>query len=1062
MKLLSKPLARRFILLASFFCFTFCFSAPLSAHILESSYPALYSTQSFTNTDRGTHPQTVTLSLNGRRGTISADLSALRGATIIRATLDPYISPQLALAQEQYDIRDSLGQPISLRAPRYLTFDVTQAVKQAVAADGHLQLEIIDKGQGFGRTISLDILSKTPSVQAIPSVTTLNSSFAEGEVMLNFSEIDPPYREPVWTVGEYETALARYAHGETPKDRYRVYRSVVPFTHPDVWLSAELIDEILPLSGWNAECWGNQAQAGTKTELPVPMLPIAENQLAQPGTGIYVHAVNHDNWQAAYYYVSYTRDGAENFDNIVVGQNATSAINERSGVGRTLLWRSTAVNGAWHYTPKIEMRLDYYVRWSHPPYWNRPSTPFNYRVGVPTGAEAVATPPLTVDLHAWNEHFDIWSSWPHYQDGALLLTANLNVYNAYSAFHEHLGTLQSWRTGTAQPYFEARLLSFMYDFLVPTHHVDQEQITLFGESMGGAGAHLWGMRSGHLFRQIIGRVGHHQPAKDVKWTWQFEQKGGYGPLAWQTLYSNPQLARFGYPTISADDRYSVWDYFDNADWLRRNPTVETPFISHSNATNDPAISWAQAWQVTKVMHETKRPMNYLWGQGYHSQPVEVIDLPLRLHQSLPAFTDFSLDQALGTTPENTSLSGQINRYARWNPATIQDTPAGWSVELYLDFSSPVESAVATVTPRKLQKFRVEPNTHYHWQLIPFSADTDLGVIDSPMSIITDPTSADDPTIWPNLSTRDVFAQEGARSGTAMSDELGLLSLPNVTISKTPYRLQVVAQEPVAQQADLEVAIMAESAEMMAGEPMSYTLHITNHGPLSATNLTINQTFSLPYQKISTNTPTCLAQNGTLQCQFTNLASGAEVEIATFVTLDNTATGQLLTSLSVTSSVQDDDLNNNHASITTTLLPYLPKTDLAILSVLDSPDPLASGDELRFVVSLAHQGGIGATTAKLLVPLLAGETLKSADVPCYKLQQSLACSWSRFPIGLKKTINFTVQTNRWAGGVLSRTATLESAEREDTPADNRYLIETVANFTPPEGASQLYLPLVVKP
>jgi hypothetical protein len=310
----------------------------------------------------------------------------------------------------------------------------------------------------------------------------------------------------------------------------------------------------------------------------------------------------------------------------------------------------------------------------------------------------------------------MWSPWPGYSDGALLLTPNLQVYNAYTAFHENMGTLKSWSEGTAQPFFQARVLDFVFNYVVPTHNVDTNRVTLFGESMGGAGTHMWGIRSAHLFSNLLARVGHNIPAEDEHWVWQFEQVGGYGPLAWQTLYSNPQLTRFGYPEIQASDHITVWDYFDNRDWLRAHPTVETPHITYSNAPNDPAIGWAQAWEVTQALIETRRPFAFSWGQGGHGEPLTPLPISFERDQSLPAFTNGSLDDFVGSTPTNPWPMGQLNRRLRWDTETISDTVTGWAVDLYMAADAPGSSATVDVTPHRLQHFEIVPLAEYEWQL----------------------------------------------------------------------------------------------------------------------------------------------------------------------------------------------------------------------------------------------------------------------------------------------------------------------------------------------------------
>ena len=77
---------------------------------------AALSTRSFTNTSLGSDPHTVTVNAN----TITVDLSAIQGATVYRATLDPYRRPEFyydrqpyygitEVSRARYDIRPARG-----------------------------------------------------------------------------------------------------------------------------------------------------------------------------------------------------------------------------------------------------------------------------------------------------------------------------------------------------------------------------------------------------------------------------------------------------------------------------------------------------------------------------------------------------------------------------------------------------------------------------------------------------------------------------------------------------------------------------------------------------------------------------------------------------------------------------------------------------------------------------------------------------------------------------------------------------------------------------------------
>ncbi len=704
---------------------------------VRAGVPASLSTRSFTNTALGSDPLTLV-----RTGsTITVDLSAIQGAQVYRATLDPYQRPEFFYDRQpsyfisnssraRYDIRPPGGSPLELMAPRYLALDATEAVQNAVAS-GSLTLTIASEGPGLGTTLSLDVLCDRPAPVPVPQVTSAAARHQQGDTMLTFAEINPPHLGATWTVAGYTNALHHtYAPDVAPKRRYRIYRSSQPLTSIAAISGAEFIDEITPMTGWNhgLHSISNTFFSGgdEQYDADIPTLPVNDLMPAAPGTGIYVHRHTGAAGETAHYFISHTVNGAEDFSSLIEGQNATGSVSETPGPGMTLLWREQVFTNGWIFSPDRNPTLRDYVRWEAPPTWNVPSRPMNYRIGLPEESLRVPNPPVTIELHAYFGTFDGWREWRNYEDGALLMTLNLQRYNSYTAFDEAMTTLRSWDDTTVQPYFYARALSFLHDFVFDAYNADQQRLIMTGFSMGGAGTQFWGLRSGHVFAYLAAGVGNSIPAEDI--TWEFEHWGGYGPLAWQQLYSNQQLTRFGYPVIAAADNVTVWDHFDSVQWLQDHPDAHTPYLTFANAPNDGAIGWPQAWAFARAMADAKRPHNFTWGQDGHGQYYRQNPQVFELDRSLPAFSNCSLDDFLGDTPSNPDPEGDLNRYMRWDDASLVDTTTEWGVDIRLEAGAPSGGATVDVTPRNLQQMSVVGNASHAWELRQGGSLLDSGIV----------------------------------------------------------------------------------------------------------------------------------------------------------------------------------------------------------------------------------------------------------------------------------------------------------------------------------------------
>jgi hypothetical protein len=448
---------------------------------------------------------------------------------------------------------------------------------------------------------------------------------------------------------------------------------------------------------------------------------VANLTIAAPGTGIYVNRFRGAAPANAYYLVSRMVNGQEDLSTLTIGANATGAVAESTGPGMVL--ERARENDASHYYIDHATR-HYYVRWEAPPTCNLPSTPFDYLVCEPPPTARVSPAPVSLALHCWGGSLNggyLW--WYDAMKGALHVSTNQYPYDWWTAYNENYGTLKPFATGTVQPFTQARLLSFLYDFVDPTFRIDRNKVLLHGMSMGGSGASMWGIRSGHIFSGIISMVGVHIPAESPSFASSYATV--FGPQNTPCRYDNSILQRFGYPLVSASDNVSAWDYWDNDLWLRTHPTSETPWITYSNGQNDGAIGWPQAWDMTRALIDTKRGFNLVWGQGGHGQrPVQLggfsggnSTLEFRFDQFVPAATNCSLNGNLGTSPETAAPSGQINQYLTWDTTTVAETATSLSFRLALSNASTATSATADITPRRLQAFHPAPGTTCTWQAL---------------------------------------------------------------------------------------------------------------------------------------------------------------------------------------------------------------------------------------------------------------------------------------------------------------------------------------------------------
>jgi len=692
---------------------------PLTHYGADNYFAGALATHSFTNYNEGTHPNSLSISGNE----IQVDLSALSGAHIYRAHFNPgkNFNYYNLTANSLYNTSMTLlsgTDTLELLSPRYKTFDATTATISANSNSGILTLQITEAESGFGDHLSLDVLCDHALPSPIAQVTQASAIFRDGDAMISFAEVAPPLSEE--NPG-YETFFNTYNDVLDGNVRYRIYRSASAIETTADMLNAELIDEIYPLSGWNPKFHGPErvfpfiGKQGTVTRLPID-----DEVLADVGTGIYVNRyLGEDDEQQAFYFISHTLNGAEDFSAITSGGNATNPVIESEGNGCVLLH---SVVQSPDFTYEGPCTLHYYVKWERPPAGTFPNDASNYLVALRDDIDYSAIDPgVIIKLHSWGGTMNHSFGWWHYADqGHILVSGNQFPWQSWwLGHHSSLGTLKSYNEGTIQPFCSQRFLDFVFDFLEPAYSIDKNKIVLSGTSMGATGTSITGTRNGHIFSNLIGWVGVHNPAESPTFEPSFEL--AFGDSALHCSFSNVEFAeKYGGEIIRHEDNYDVWRYYNNALWLNENPGATLPWHTFSNGSNDAQIGWLQAQEYVSTAMDHKAPFNFTWGTNGHDQRARILDpygyetdrrsnIVFSLNQSHPSFSNSTMAGDIQNNPE-----GQINNYFTWETASIIDNSTQWEINISLIDEAPQETVSTCVSPRRLQNFEVSPDQFFYY------------------------------------------------------------------------------------------------------------------------------------------------------------------------------------------------------------------------------------------------------------------------------------------------------------------------------------------------------------
>jgi uncharacterized repeat protein (TIGR01451 family) len=123
----------------------------------------------------------------------------------------------------------------------------------------------------------------------------------------------------------------------------------------------------------------------------------------------------------------------------------------------------------------------------------------------------------------------------------------------------------------------------------------------------------------------------------------------------------------------------------------------------------------------------------------------------------------------------------------------------------------------------------------------------------------------------------------------------------------------------------DLAIVKTMGKAQAGQPLTYTLAVTNAGPSAASAVTVKD--SLPagttFKSASPSQGTCSASGQTVTCQLGPLAAGGSAQVSITVEVAGTATGSLRNVATVEGPEPDPDKSNNQSAVEGPVTPPVP-------------------------------------------------------------------------------------------------------------------------------------------
>lgn len=243
-----------------------------------------------------------------------------------------------------------------------------------------------------------------------------------------------------------------------------------------------------------------------------------------------------------------------------------------------------------------------------------------------------------------------------------------------------------------------------------------------------------------------------------------------------------------------------------------------------------------------------------------------------------------------------------------------------------------------------------------------------------------------------------------------------------------WTLSFVTADPLA---DLTLGAGASPAFAVIGQPITYTISVTNHGP-TASGAVCRGTLPPALHFLSASTPqgSCSPAGNAVSCDLGLILPGAVVTFT--ITVSASLGGDVATAFSVTGTQLDLNSANNTATATHHVQP------LVNLALTQSPPaaPVLLNQATATTLILTNHGPNSAAEVWLTNQLPANATYLSSTPSlgsCSASGQNVICNLGEIPVGTTPTV--TIRFIPGITGAQSNTAHVVAAEADSNSANN---------------------------
>jgi len=260
---------------------------------------------------------------------------------------------------------------------------------------------------------------------------------------------------------------------------------------------------------------------------------------------------------------------------------------------------------------------------------------------------------------------------------------------------------------------------------------------------------------------------------------------------------------------------------------------------------------------------------------------------------------------------------------------------------------------------------------------------------------------------------------------------------NLDPADTDETSDVYVKSIMPPSADISLTKSDSPDPVLVGGDLTYTLTVHNAGPDQATGVTLTDDLpsAVTYQSDDAG---CTLTGGTLTCELGSVPAGDTTVVNVVVRPDPGSEGTITNIGSVTAASPDDPNTADNSATEDTEV--LASADLSLTNS-DSPDPVAVGSNLTYVLTATNAGPSDATDVTLTDALPSTVVFANATGAACSISGqnpdgtggTVSCSLGSLPAGSNLTVSIAVSVT--ASGSITNTASVAGAENDPDAADN---------------------------